>query len=453
MKKRILSFCIALVLLFTMIPQLAFAAEGDEAAIYTQFLLESGYSELIDGRDKEYLDISTCLIDLDADNVDELLISVTNKSSQGVRGYETITALLDIQGGTAKIVTTAYYGGGSMGGDYLVIKYDTELQKNVLVLSGYLRDGVSAGIGYLNIYGAPNFALSDSIGSTQYYIGDATYREQAKKVRSETTLFYEDGDEFLFYQINDQYVSKEAFDTMMDRFVDPDDTVCQMYSGTYYAPICGYDSKENSSTDSNPQYGGEQVILSSDEQQKINLFLSNFSEQWFNERDPVTYEAITKPFDVQTPNPAQLIRFSYLFNSINYNSVLYETLDTDWYVYLTFEQINSNLRRFFGITLSQEDFQRSGLRVGSDKVYFQWGVGETYNYMTVADSMYAQKDGTFIVPFTIYRAGGKYFYAGGGIQDKSVYKLSPAEAKANEDLEVYLSGEAVVRLYQNGDKV
>ena len=76
-----------------------------------------------------------------------------------------------------------------------------------------------------------------------------------------------------------------------------------------------------------------------------------------------------------------------------------------------------------------------------------------YNHMTVADAIYAQEDGTFLVFFTIYiaRTEGKYFNPTSEIQDESVFWLASKDAKADTDLEYYTSGTAVVRPYQDRD--
>ena len=57
-----------------------------------------------------------------------------------------------------------------------------------------------------------------------YYslFGD-TYLESAANVRSETSLYYEDGEDFIFYQINEQYVTKEAFESALSRYEEPRD--------------------------------------------------------------------------------------------------------------------------------------------------------------------------------------------------------------------------------------
>lgn len=124
-----------------------------------------------------------------------------------------------------------------------------------------------------------------------------------------------------------------------------------------------------------------EIVPSADEQYQINSFLSTFSEQSFNEWDPITYEEILEPFDVSRPNSAQLVWFSFLYNLINNSDILYDTLDLydqTYAMYLTLGQVNRDLQRFFGITISQREFQNSGFWTNADKVYFELAMGETY---------------------------------------------------------------------------
>ncbi len=89
MKKRLLSLCLVFVLLFALVPATSAADVQDERAIYTEYLLNGGYTELSDKYyKKEYMKIETCMIDVNSDGVWELLISLTDESFMGPRGYQ-----------------------------------------------------------------------------------------------------------------------------------------------------------------------------------------------------------------------------------------------------------------------------------------------------------------------------------------------------------------------------
>lgn len=212
--------------------------DNNEIAIYTQYLLAGGYSELMGYEvGKEYLEVSTCLVDIDNDDIDELLISLMDTEFSGPRGYQTFTALLDIQDNVVKTIDSAYYGGGTMGGDYLVLKYDQKDLKYVLALDGMVRDSIYANSIYLHIYSDNIQEVEWDIVSNYYNLSLDMYAEAADRIRSETSLFFVNGDDFKFYEINNEYVTEDEYSTIIERFIDPVDTTYQMQLGTYLAPI------------------------------------------------------------------------------------------------------------------------------------------------------------------------------------------------------------------------
>ena len=212
--------------------------KSNEIEIYTQYLLSDGYCELM-GHEvkKEYLEISSCLIDIDDDDIDELLISLMDTEFSGPRGYQTYTALLDIQDNVVKTIKSAYYGGGTMGGDYLILKYDQKNKKYVLALDGLIRDSLYANTSYLCIYSNDVQKVEWEIMSNYYNLSLDMYAETADKIRNETDLFYVNEESFRFYKINNEYVAEEEYATIIERFIDPVDSTYQMQLGTYDIPI------------------------------------------------------------------------------------------------------------------------------------------------------------------------------------------------------------------------
>ena len=209
--------------------------DGEEG-IYTRYLHGGGYEELVGQEvDKNTIEVSSCLIDLDNDGTDELFLSLGTGQS-GVRGMETYTFLLDIESGKVVKAVEAYFGGGSMGGDHLGIRYDKDQLRHVLVLEGHTRDGVSAYGTYLDIYSETDFKAGMELFEGYYSLYGDAYRESAANVRAETSLYYEDGEDFRFYQINDAYVTKEAFDSAWARYEEPRDGF-QPKAGSFVKPI------------------------------------------------------------------------------------------------------------------------------------------------------------------------------------------------------------------------
>lgn len=192
-------------------------------------------------------------------------------------------------------------------------------------------------------------------------------------------------------------------------------------------------------------------LLTSESQHELNTFLSYFSQQWFNEVDAKTYEVKTTSFDAQKADPAQLIYFADLYTKINNGQVWYDSLDQDSKVHLSLDYVNSKLQQFFGISIDAQDVQNSGYELRDGNIYFDFAMGETYNYMTVARSWDEVSNGTFCVEFDIYRGEGKYMYAGGPIIVEDVYSFSTEEAQQDTDLIFYKSGIATVRQTGNGN--
>lgn len=268
MFRRIISACMAVVLLLTILPYGVFATEeNDEAKKYTDFLLSEGYQQLLGTRDKNAIEVNSCLIDLDEDQVDELLLTLTNTDNMGPRGYERISVLLDIQNGEVLVRAEAYYGGGSMGGDDLVIRYDASAKQYRLCLDGYIRDGVSAGFGYLYIYSSDDFTEFDKFERTFYSANGSSYQSEIQKVKNETSLWYEEDYNFVFYQIDGNYVSRAEYDEELSRYVEIDYENLEMYQGTYNSPVKGYTGAGYDETD------------------PLQMFIENCDRRYFSEAD------------------------------------------------------------------------------------------------------------------------------------------------------------------------
>lgn len=179
----------------------------------------------------------------------------------------------------------------------------------------------------------------------------------------------------------------------------------------------------------------------------INIFLSNFSEQHFAE---------SVSFDAANADTETLIEFVHLFNYINRYSVLHDNhyrQDGKEYVYLTFDEINRDLERFFGLSVTASQAQTAMPAtefrfVTNDRVCWMPAAGASHGSFTIVDAMYARPDGTYEAEFTIY----DFTDMGGGnhITDESVYYMTATEALRLANVEVYASGRAVVRA-ANGD--
>ena len=182
--------------------------------------------------------------------------------------------------------------------------------------------------------------------------------------------------------------------------------------------------------------------LSLQEQYKLNLFLSNFSEQWFGDCD-----CAAAPLD-------QLLRFAYLHTKINQNSEIQHVSDgTGDYYTISLDLARSKLLRFFNRTLEEPgegtvyplDSNRSFFYSGGS-FYFPAADGESYSCLSVADSLRSLGDGTYAVTFRIYSVD-EFSMGGAMVEDKSYYYLNAQGAATQAGLTYCGSGTAVVRPY------
>jgi len=211
--------------------------------IYTQYLLNGGYEFLFLGFDKNNLEIASCMVDINNDGTYELLISLTNTEYPGPRGYPNVTVLLGIENDTVKTFVSSEFGGGTMGGDYLEIKYDTQEMKHILALDGHIRDGNMQTWTYHNFYSYSGGTFDISIKMGRCHIimesGIPDYEDQITAVRNETPFHYE-GDfgwhYFYYHTINGEYVSEEEYNAY-GRFIEPVDDAYKLHPGTYNNPI------------------------------------------------------------------------------------------------------------------------------------------------------------------------------------------------------------------------
>ena len=210
----------------------------------------------------------------------------------------------------------------------------------------------------------------------------------------------------------------------------------------------------------------KELSISKDEQYKANIFLSNFSEQFFHESflwDEGTNESFltSDKFEVATADVMELVHFSWVYAKINMTDEVELVIQDDFPYYgVDIETINSVSIRFFDrkINLSDicsdrwDEYNPNEFLVVGNNVCLPAADGETYNHMTVANKMYDLGDGTRKIEFTIYSIsdmGGEdsIVLSGGIVQDKSVYYYTAEDANANQYFDYYLSGVAVVKPY------
>lgn len=197
----------------------------------------------------------------------------------------------------------------------------------------------------------------------------------------------------------------------------------------------------------------KQIDITSDIQQRVNIFLSNFSEQSFSEAEP---------FDVKTADVGKLIDYAHLYNRINRSDEYWDNFEMSedgFFANVTVSQTITDIQRFFGIKLTRQDIEtavsaKDRCDIVGDKIRFESGIGATYPYFTVAHTMKELGDGTYLAEFNVYEitdynGDGEILTVGGGITKKSLYSMTLSQADSKEYLKKTGTGTAIIRPYNS----
>ena len=161
---------------------------------------------------------------------------------------------------------------------------------------------------------------------------------------------------------------------------------------------------------------------------RINIFLSNFSEQNFK----------GYPTD-----DASLLNFGHIYAGINNSNVVQSDSESYW---IAKADMDSILTRFFGKTVNVADPSQlttpygTPIRLSDGKYHFPLASGESYSYCSIVTSMIPNGNGEYAVTFDVYQ----------GIHHESMspyYSYTSAQAKADSILTYCYSGSAIVRDY------
>lgn len=226
-----------------------------EEDLYADYLTGGGYADFLYDYDnpETVFEAEAVLADVNDDGVRELLLHVTNKSSAGVRGFYAETVLLGVRDGKVERLGFAEYGGGSGGGDYLFIKYDTQEKKHVLEYEEFVRDGMFFNTYALHYFDVTqtdaeekNYGLAGSgnvvyktahtLRTTTFYT-EGSYAEDAQRVRNETDLYRLKDGLVTSWEYDGEYISEDAYDAIAARYVLPTDPAYQMKPVTLDNPI------------------------------------------------------------------------------------------------------------------------------------------------------------------------------------------------------------------------
>ena len=171
-------------------------------------------------------------------------------------------------------------------------------------------------------------------------------------------------------------------------------------------------------------------ILSSENQRRINIFLSNFAEQNFN-----AYPA----------NDYALLKFAYRYSKIN-SPTLVEYKNES--AYMDKNAVDDILMRFFDRTVTPSDNSMvfSNPENMNEHIFYGAGVyeftasfGEFCGYVAIADTMVDNGDGTYDVQFSIYSSQADSL--------NGYYDLTADQAVSDGSLQFCKTGNATVKDY------
>lgn len=177
-----------------------------------------------------------------------------------------------------------------------------------------------------------------------------------------------------------------------------------------------------------------------DDWYRINIFLSNFSEQYFDSFSDCDAYA--------------MVKFAYQHNKINQSSNV--RYDPGSYCFtISDDTVDQTLYRFFGCTVAhgkQSKTYSGGYTETIDyhdgAYYFPAASGEFNGYISVATWMTVNSSGTYSVSFDVYALDVDVYNNYGISSD--YYYLTDTEASSRWDLRYCYSGSATVSDYDGG---
>lgn len=188
----------------------------------------------------------------------------------------------------------------------------------------------------------------------------------------------------------------------------------------------------------------------------VNIFLSNFSEQGFHHGAWWPTDTASK-FITASADPMEMISFAWLNGKINENACEFVEYQGESYYGIDMTTIDALTYRYFGRHVSASDvypIEKGGywfFQLIDGKLCCLAADGDTYNALTVTDSLTALGDGTYRADFHVYSVeitgDDSLVSIGGTVTDKTLYELTAAQAASHWGLAAMDSGTAVIRPY------
>ena len=222
-----------------------------DRAIYTRYLVDGGYRQLISTAESELIDglftdssvwqISAAMADVNNDRRYELILQIADTQMSGPAGYSTVSFLLGIEDVDQVVkYQEAYYTGGTMLGSLIYFRTDHEQEKTVAVLNDAYKEGVYRHESTSSVF-SEDLTTPDVVYSAYYYAvmdGFDMYDDELERIQNETEYYYyPEPSTLACYQIDGQYVPEETYEAVSENYVYSEDMIPQLETGTYDDPI------------------------------------------------------------------------------------------------------------------------------------------------------------------------------------------------------------------------
>ena len=190
------------------------------------------------------------------------------------------------------------------------------------------------------------------------------------------------------------------------------------------------------------------ITYSAEEQEKANIFISNFAEVGFAD------------FNVENKDIKQLLNFVHVHYKINArDKIKYENKGGSSYETFKYEDALNTVGRYFGTGLKEDDVKKlpapsadsQGPFYENGKIWFPTADGENYGRVGIVDSAKLNNDGTITLNFTIYAIDWDTYSNMSANDIKKYYKLTPAKAASDKTLTKSSAGTAKVDVGQSGN--
>ena len=191
---------------------------------YENFFADGGLQGATIYRVDDGTEMQTMLFDLNEDGRYEMLVQLDGSSVYNYRQ----SLLFGIQDEKVCLLHEQSYGGGSMGGALIRLKYDTVDSRHCLIAQGAYRHGGDKTEAFTEVLGYDGKEVTPKDNYRGYFLSVDEYnpenQQKAEQVKQESSYWYERETEFRYYLHNGAYIEEREYDQAVARYVDVTDT-------------------------------------------------------------------------------------------------------------------------------------------------------------------------------------------------------------------------------------